>query len=188
MWHILCVLSENMKISYYNKIFWWTLDESSPPVSWHHQNSDLNKMMSQMLQHCHSYSNVKSVFYIGKILLGIYLLWFRYWNEKNDTKLWKDKSNTFKEKEWNLTVQEKASLDWSLRSESPELLHWKNPRRAYEDSSRQLHPGLPSLWEVCSSDLLFNSRRKEGFLPVQRKRVMKPHMVVGSQVKSRQFF
>lgn len=78
MYHILSMLLQNMRISLsHNKIFWWTFDERPDSVSWHYQNSDLNEMvfsLAQMKQHCHPYSNVKSVFYRTKILLGISFL------------------------------------------------------------------------------------------------------------------
>jgi len=85
------------------------------------------------------------------------------------------------------SMRKKESLRFITKL-SPQSRLGENTRPAYEDSSRELHTGLVILGEVCSSDILFNSGRKGRFLPVQRKRIMKPHMVVGSQVKSRQFF
>lgn len=92
------------------------------------------------------------------------------------------KHSCLKEKEWNLTVWKLKKAYTDHEGQSPQHCITKSPSPAYEG---ELHPGPPTLHEVFSSDLLFNSRRKGGFLPVQRKCIMKPHVAVGSQVKSR---
>lgn len=45
--------------------------------------------------------------------------------------------------EFDSTRESKLRLITKVRV--PRVASLKNPRRAYEDSSRQLHPGLPSL-------------------------------------------